>query len=347
MKVNCEIECKCGCKQIKLLYDVNGIERLYISGHNRRGIKYTDKHKKLLSDIQKSITNKGRFKKSQKSWNYGTRGICNIVDCNESHHAKGYCLSHYGKENYKKKFGWKKLGDKKRVAWNKGIPMTKEAKIKLSKSKKGISIPWNKDKRKKTKYKYENEFIYCKCGCGEILLKFDRSDRIRKYIFGHSGRNKSEKTRNKLSISMKDRYKNGYVNNRKDSVTSEETKQKMRESQWNHKVTYIKKSKPERFLESILAVNGIKYETQKSITGRPDFFIKPNICIFEDGCYHHGCNLHNSKEKLLTKVPQKGINRDKIVNKSLKSQGYIVIRIWEHEVYDDPIGCLEKMTKYV
>lgn len=105
-------------------------------------------------------------------------------------------------------------------------------------------------------------------------------------------------------------------------------------------------TKPERFLKSILSVNGINYESQKPIIGKPDIFIQPNICIFEDGCYYHGCEEHLNEKELLSKIPQEGIRRDQLVTKELKKQGYKVVRIWEHEVYEDIHKCLKKMIKY-
>lgn len=105
----------------------------------------------------------------------------------------------------------------------------------------------------------------------------------------------------------------------------------------------VKPSKPERFLESIISINTFKYERQKKILGTPDFFIEPNICIFEDGCYYHGCKKHNSKKTLLTEIPQTSLKRDKFVNRTLKDQGYKVIRIWEHDVLNNPTKCIKKI----
>jgi len=95
-------------------------------------------------------------------------------------------------------------------------------------------------------------------------------------------------------------------------------------------------TKPERFLKSILSVNGVKHDSQKQVFGTPDIFIKPNICIFVDGCYWHGCKQcgYDSNEIIIKKS-----RRDKLVNKTLKKQGYKVIRLWEHEIYKNPIKC--------
>lgn len=57
--------------------------------------------------------------------------------------------------------------------------------------------------------------------------------------------------------------------------------------------------------------------------GQPDIFIEPNICLFIDGCYWHKCptcGFGNGRE------------RDMFVTGELQKQGYVVIRLWEHEV---------------
>lgn len=99
-------------------------------------------------------------------------------------------------------------------------------------------------------------------------------------------------------------------------------------------------TKPERFLKSMLSVNGIEYDSQKQIFGVPDIFIEPNICIFVDGCYWHECKKcgYNTHE-----TTSKKSQRDILVNEKLKSLGYMTVRIWEHEIYDNLNRCLDKI----
>lgn len=71
--------------------------------------------------------------------------------------------------------------------------------------------------------------------------------------------------------------------------------------------------------------------------GKPDFvFRKSRVAIFVDGCFWHGCPSHcnmprnNStfwKCKLETNK-----RRDRTVTRLLRSTGWRVLRIWEHDL---------------
>jgi DNA mismatch endonuclease, patch repair protein len=73
------------------------------------------------------------------------------------------------------------------------------------------------------------------------------------------------------------------------------------------------------------------------IFGRPDFaFPKQKIAVFVDGCFWHGCPKHFSlpannrafwKRKFTTNKL-----RDVLVTRTLRSQGWRVLRIWEHDL---------------
>ena len=75
----------------------------------------------------------------------------------------------------------------------------------------------------------------------------------------------------------------------------------------------------------------------KNVFGHPDILIRDlNLVIFIDGCFFHGCPKHyrapaTNPEYWRDKV-KRNKKRDKLVNKTLKSEGYFVLRIWEHEV---------------
>jgi DNA mismatch endonuclease (patch repair protein) len=76
------------------------------------------------------------------------------------------------------------------------------------------------------------------------------------------------------------------------------------------------------------------------IFGKPDFvFLKQRIAIFTDGCFWHGHNCRNTKPEQnkdywLKKI-ERNMERDKLVNETLKSKNWIVIRIWECELKFD------------
>jgi DNA mismatch endonuclease (patch repair protein) len=73
------------------------------------------------------------------------------------------------------------------------------------------------------------------------------------------------------------------------------------------------------------------------IFGKPDFiFPRMKVAIFVDGCFWHGCPKHSTLPKNNREFWQKklGANkvRDKLVGRELRKNGWVVIRIWEHEL---------------
>lgn len=89
-----------------------------------------------------------------------------------------------------------------------------------------------------------------------------------------------------------------------------------------------------------LWVRGHRYrKNDKTVFGKPDLtFKRLKIAVFVDSEYWHGKNW--DKEKFRIKTNRKfwwtkiegNINRDKIVNKELKGQGWRVLRFWGKEI---------------
>ena len=75
----------------------------------------------------------------------------------------------------------------------------------------------------------------------------------------------------------------------------------------------------------------------KKLPGKPDLvFSKAGVAVFVDGCFWHGCptcyrrpktNRSYWDEKL-----KRNMKRDRRIAKELRSLGYRVIRVWEHEI---------------
>ncbi|MCI0329764.1 MAG: very short patch repair endonuclease [candidate division Zixibacteria bacterium] len=84
--------------------------------------------------------------------------------------------------------------------------------------------------------------------------------------------------------------------------------------------------------------------------GKPDFaFPKNRVAVFVDGCFWHGCPKHSSQpasnRKFWKKKLESNKKRDKVVNKTLRQQGWGVVRIWEHELSKNPNGSILKIAK--
>jgi len=204
--------------------------------------------------------------------------------------------------------------------------LSKEHKLKLSKSLKGRKT-WNEGL---TKYSDDRMKIISKnvskTLTGRKLSKLHKEN-ISKGGRGLKRPSVTDQWRKKQSLS--------HIGNK----PSEKTKEKMSKSAIirisNRSGNKFYNTKPERFLQSILSVNGVKYTTQKSIYGIPDIFIEPNICIFVDGCFYHGCKKCHNKKTLSGIIPTKQMKRDILVNNKLELLNYRVIRVWEHDILNN------------
>lgn len=147
----------------------------------------------------------------------------------------------------------------------------------------------------------------------------------------NKGRKLTEKHKKKLSISHLGKY------------PSKETIRKMQIARLNQKFP-LKDSSIELKLQEELKKRGIKFETHKNIENiaQPDIFIEPNICIFADGCYWHGCELCYDKNKMSNWILAKK-ERDLIITSRLKQKNYVVLRFWEHEINNNLENCIRKI----
>ena len=64
-------------------------------------------------------------------------------------------------------------------------------------------------------------------------------------------------------------------------------------------------------------------------------FTRAKVAVFVDGCFWHGCPEHGTMAKSHRQFWEKKIaenkRRDGETNEILKSHGWCVVRIWEHE----------------
>ncbi len=112
--------------------------------------------------------------------------------------------------------------------------------------------------------------------------------------------------------------------------------------QRHYNMSRIKSSKtwPELKLKQVL--ESLNFEYQPSgIYGKPDFANKSNrVVLFIDGCYWHKCPydfvIPETRTEFWLQKIEGNVRRDKIVNKKLESEGWKVIRIWEHDIKKYP-----------
>lgn len=111
------------------------------------------------------------------------------------------------------------------------------------------------------------------------------------------------------------------------------------EEQRSYCMSQIKASntKPEIFLRKALWRLGYRYRVKNRLPGKPDVvFPLYRIVVFVDGCFWHKCPDHFVQPKTRASFWQSKIDanveRDHKNSETLKSQGWRVIRIWEHEI---------------
>lgn len=112
-------------------------------------------------------------------------------------------------------------------------------------------------------------------------------------------------------------------------------------------------TKAELLLQQALDSMGFKYKVNASVipnsTRKADIiFLKEKIVVFVDGCFWHGCPLHGTKAKANAEFWYLKIKankrRDKDTNRKLEKEGWLVIRVWEHE---DPKEAAAKIADLV
>ena len=102
-------------------------------------------------------------------------------------------------------------------------------------------------------------------------------------------------------------------------------------------------TKPERALFAHLPARlRLHFETQGSVPGhrsRPDLIARTlKIAVYVDGCRWHGCPEHGGSA--FASAREKDIR----IATALVADGWMVLRIWEHENYSVAVKVLARMV---
>ena len=99
-------------------------------------------------------------------------------------------------------------------------------------------------------------------------------------------------------------------------------------------------TRPELALRSLLFRHGLRFRVNRRIDlgpikVRPDMvFVRPRVCIFIDGCWWHRCPEHGETPKAHLEYWsakfERNKQRDRAVNAALATNGWRVVRLWEH-----------------
>jgi DNA mismatch endonuclease (patch repair protein) len=110
-------------------------------------------------------------------------------------------------------------------------------------------------------------------------------------------------------------------------------------------------TQPELAVRRLLHARGYRYRVNAPIS-LPDVRVRPDItfralkvAIFIDGCFWHGCPKHGTRPRSNSyywraKI-ERNISRDRIYDRALRSAGWRVIRVWEH---DDPERAVARIS---
>jgi len=107
---------------------------------------------------------------------------------------------------------------------------------------------------------------------------------------------------------------------------------------------------PELALRKALWISGLRYrlKTKIRLPGSPDLvFPGAKVAVFVDGCFWHGCPLHGSIPKSHVEFWSSKIARNKTrdieVDAKLVLAGWLVIRLWEHQIRDSLTTCVDEV----
>lgn len=133
-----------------------------------------------------------------------------------------------------------------------------------------------------------------------------------------------------------------------DVLTKEQRKKNMR-------AIKSKGTKIEELLGKALWSKGYRYKkNNKDVFGKPDFtFKRYKIAIFCDSEYFHGKDWVIQKHRIKSntefwhKKIEGNIERDKLVNETLRKSGWNVIRFWGEEIKKNLNLCVLKIEQAI
>ncbi|MHB8597480.1 MAG: very short patch repair endonuclease [Ktedonobacteraceae bacterium] len=111
------------------------------------------------------------------------------------------------------------------------------------------------------------------------------------------------------------------------------------------------KSTEEKFKAALIETSIIGWEVRPDMQYKPDFiFPKQRIAIFIDGCFWHGCPTCANKKpasnsEYWTAKVSRNQKRDRTAYEKLSSEGWLVLRFWEHEIKNNLTTIMATVAK--
>lgn len=109
---------------------------------------------------------------------------------------------------------------------------------------------------------------------------------------------------------------------------------------------------PEKVIAAGLADIDLQWESHaRDLPGRPDFvFREPRVAVFVDGDFWHGWRFDTWRDKLSEKWEAKIAatrQRDSRSRKQLRDMGWLVVRVWEHQIEKGFRRCIRRIVRAV
>jgi DNA mismatch endonuclease Vsr len=113
-------------------------------------------------------------------------------------------------------------------------------------------------------------------------------------------------------------------------------------------------SEIEKRMRLVLTRGKLRVTKQPKMFGRPDFVLpRMKIAIFCDSHFWHGYRWKTKQREIrrnrafwVHKILG-NMRRDRIVNRRLRRDGWIVLRFWEHQILRSSEACLLKVKRAV
>ena len=104
-------------------------------------------------------------------------------------------------------------------------------------------------------------------------------------------------------------------------------------------------------MKRLLSEMKVRYEMYPKMYGNPDFILKKKkVAIFCDGDFWHGYRYDEKKKpakKFWRDKIEGNMKRDRKVSRKLRSDGWKVIRIWEHDIERRPEFCAGRILRSI
>ena len=107
-----------------------------------------------------------------------------------------------------------------------------------------------------------------------------------------------------------------------------------------------KDTKIEKKTASLLRKNKIHYRRFPKVFGSPDFAVEKKVMVFCDGDFWHGYRYSKKKKppkKFWRDKIERNMERDRKVTRRLRTDGWSVVRLWEHDIERNPGSCLRRI----